>query len=139
MNAVTHCRLMMPIPLGVRVCGCAPEQAPECARTKPPAYSRTRRASRPAQTERLPTRVAQRVSVRHVPVAGRVLDAPVPHPLRIALSHRIFYPVQSVPPEPAGRFVSLLGPRGPRSIFFFFNDTATTEIYTLSLHDALPI
>src|SRR5947208_11622545 len=28
-------------------------------------------------------------------------------------------------------FISLL--------FFFFNDTATTEIYTLSLHDALPI
>src|SRR2546430_10835545 len=26
-----------------------------------------------------------------------------------------------------------------QSIFFFFNDTATTEIYTLSLHDALPI
>src|SRR5256885_9230331 len=27
----------------------------------------------------------------------------------------------------------------PVSTFFFFNDTATTEIYTLSLHDALPI
>src|SRR3989442_16033523 len=27
----------------------------------------------------------------------------------------------------------------PTSMFFFFNDTATTEIYTLSLHDALPI
>src|SRR5258708_23630625 len=26
-----------------------------------------------------------------------------------------------------------------RLYFFFFNDTATTEIYTLSLHDALPI
>src|SRR3712207_7524171 len=26
-----------------------------------------------------------------------------------------------------------------KSNFFFFNDTATTEIYTLSLHDALPI
>src|SRR5260221_2190322 len=26
-----------------------------------------------------------------------------------------------------------------RTFFFFFNDTATTEIYTLSLHDALPI
>src|SRR5256885_15635947 len=26
-----------------------------------------------------------------------------------------------------------------RPCFFFFNDTATTEIYTLSLHDALPI
>src|SRR2546430_12975275 len=31
----------------------------------------------------------------------------------------------------------LTGPRRP--LFFFFNDTATTEIYTLSLHDALPI
>src|SRR5258708_12647031 len=29
--------------------------------------------------------------------------------------------------------------RPPRSPLFFFNDTATTEIYTLSLHDALPI
>src|SRR2546427_1785094 len=27
----------------------------------------------------------------------------------------------------------------PLLLFFFFNDTATTEIYTLSLHDALPI
>src|SRR2546422_3239230 len=30
-------------------------------------------------------------------------------------------------------------PATPRSRVFFFNDTATTEIYTLSLHDALPI
>src|SRR2546430_3751546 len=30
-------------------------------------------------------------------------------------------------------------PLPPISPFFFFNDTATTEIYTLSLHDALPI
>src|SRR5256886_17384683 len=29
--------------------------------------------------------------------------------------------------------------QAPRIFFFFFNDTATTEIYTLSLHDALPI
>src|SRR2546430_5122314 len=29
--------------------------------------------------------------------------------------------------------------RASRTAFFFFNDTATTEIYTLSLHDALPI
>src|SRR2546430_16747308 len=34
-------------------------------------------------------------------------------------------------------FLSLVRP--PVSFFFFFNDTATTEIYTLSLHDALPI
>src|SRR3712207_7003426 len=33
------------------------------------------------------------------------------------------------------------GQRAPACVlmFFFFNDTATTEIYTLSLHDALPI
>src|SRR2546429_1981155 len=30
-------------------------------------------------------------------------------------------------------------PQNHLSSFFFFNDTATTEIYTLSLHDALPI
>src|SRR2546423_14447559 len=34
-------------------------------------------------------------------------------------------------------FFSILVPLG--YLFFFFNDTATTEIYTLSLHDALPI
>src|SRR5258706_2933009 len=35
--------------------------------------------------------------------------------------------------------VSLLVLRGIFFLVFFFNDTATTEIYTLSLHDALPI
>src|SRR2546422_9696136 len=35
--------------------------------------------------------------------------------------------------------VSLCRRRSPSFFFFFFNDTATTEIYTLSLHDALPI
>src|SRR2546426_2825253 len=34
-------------------------------------------------------------------------------------------------------FITKLRPS--MSSFFFFNDTATTEIYTLSLHDALPI
>src|SRR2546430_5363146 len=34
---------------------------------------------------------------------------------------------------------STAGPNLKFSMFFFFNDTATTEIYTLSLHDALPI
>src|SRR2546430_4391314 len=32
-----------------------------------------------------------------------------------------------------------LSPEHSGEVFFFFNDTATTEIYTLSLHDALPI
>src|SRR5258707_12304258 len=34
---------------------------------------------------------------------------------------------------------SLSAVRARANPFFFFNDTATTEIYTLSLHDALPI
>src|SRR5256885_15113252 len=34
---------------------------------------------------------------------------------------------------------SLISALARTSFFFFFNDTATTEIYTLSLHDALPI
>src|SRR2546430_17319570 len=37
------------------------------------------------------------------------------------------------------RVFLLLSRPNPSSSFFFFNDTATTEIYTLSLHDALPI
>src|SRR5256885_10813617 len=36
-------------------------------------------------------------------------------------------------------FISIMMKRSPYFFFFFFNDTATTEIYTLSLHDALPI
>src|SRR2546430_8411420 len=35
------------------------------------------------------------------------------------------------------KFLKFLPPNS--HLFFFFNDTATTEIYTLSLHDALPI
>src|SRR5258707_1353717 len=40
-----------------------------------------------------------------------------------------------------GRERKPLQPRHPQNSYavFFFNDTATTEIYTLSLHDALPI
>src|SRR5258708_40141940 len=36
-------------------------------------------------------------------------------------------------------FFSYVGRSFMFLFFFFFNDTATTEIYTLSLHDALPI
>src|SRR5690348_18232349 len=39
----------------------------------------------------------------------------------------------------AGQTASCTVARAHHSLFFFFNDTATTEIYTLSLHDALPI
>src|SRR4028119_38963 len=51
---------------------------------------------------------------------------------RVAPTHRWLKPTQ--PPRRRDR-----SSRGVFSVLFFFNDTATTEIYTLSLHDALPI
>src|SRR3989449_5200055 len=41
--------------------------------------------------------------------------------------------------ERAGGGAFIVGGRSRAAPLFFFNDTATTEIYTLSLHDALPI
>src|SRR5256885_14282647 len=43
------------------------------------------------------------------------------------------------PPMISFVFIDLTPPLTRFFSFFFFNDTATTEIYTLSLHDALPI
>src|ERR1039458_4802578 len=43
------------------------------------------------------------------------------------------------PKRSCGGSAAQLSPLIPSCFFFFFNDTATTEIYTLSLHDALPI
>src|SRR3970040_809190 len=51
-----------------------------------------------------------------------------------ALSSAPPYPLPSPHPIPPTSFVN-----HPSHCFLFFNDTATTEIYTLSLHDALPI
>src|SRR5206468_10973177 len=50
--------------------------------------------------------------------------------LRITTAHQYY-----VTPTPSIRYNHTLS----YSLFFSFNDTATTEIYTLSLHDALPI
>src|SRR5215813_6723631 len=47
--------------------------------------------------------------------------------------------MESPVPQPSGVRLASAVLRGTRSSTFFFNDTATTEIYTLSLHDALPI
>src|SRR5260370_1722403 len=49
-------------------------------------------------------------------------------------------PLSPAPTTDLPRTVSINRSRRTQSsCFFFFNDTATTEIYTLSLHDALPI
>src|SRR6266496_2186861 len=50
-----------------------------------------------------------------------------------------WYPGKSDCPPMMGTFTVYSPIRRVDPFFFFFNDTATTEIYTLSLHDALPI
>src|SRR3954467_5483412 len=64
--------------------------------------------------------------------------APVPNPPRRA---HALPPARGVEVAAGRRRVGMGGQRGSRvvDVVFFFNDTATTEIYTLSLHDALPI
>src|SRR6266571_2630711 len=54
---------------------------------------------------------------------------------RISHSTRAKNPVSSL----VSISVRSISPSAGIKSFFFFNDTATTEIYTLSLHDALPI
>src|SRR5258707_361745 len=54
------------------------------------------------------------------------MSSPVCHRTTRAVRCVLLYTVCMVIPSPC-------------LLFFFFNDTATTEIYTLSLHDALPI
>src|SRR2546430_141466 len=62
---------------------------------------------------------------------------------RLNSSHsQISYAVFCLKKKTVSALVNLLGPIDFSKgviLFFFFNDTATTEIYTLSLHDALPI
>src|SRR5882672_10792924 len=54
------------------------------------------------------------------------------HAVSTAQAEHVQHPLHAVSAPPAG-------PRRPRGAGFFFKDTASTEIYTLSLHDALPI
>src|SRR6201986_2630707 len=53
--------------------------------------------------------------------------------------NRPFATTPPLPPSPSPTPTSPSRHPPATSPFFFFNDTATTEIYTLSLHDALPI
>src|SRR6266581_3252148 len=65
-----------------------------------------------------------------------LLNAAGPKPATVVVVGRTIVPFSKSESEELLRWVA----KGGRLvIFFFFNDTATTEIYTLSLHDALPI
>src|SRR6266852_139293 len=52
---------------------------------------------------------------------------------------RLMHAVHMYPVESYHLYVLTLNSNSTALLFVFFNDTATTEIYTLSLHDALPI
>src|SRR3954464_6943836 len=71
----------------------------------------------------------------------KIIHAPL-RPTRAQLSPTAALCVRSSRASRAPRGAPRAGARGGWGCFasaFFFNDTATTEIYTLSLHDALPI
>src|SRR5258707_1228339 len=65
------------------------------------------------------------------------------HPTSRSCLVYLLHPAQDAAPRnPSAYAPPTMSPRPAapsRYLFFFFNDTATTEIYTLSLHDALPI
>src|ERR1039457_4131760 len=70
-------------------------------------------------------------------ILGGGLDRRAPRPLAEPQSRDPQAVVTSMSPLSVEPFTMIL--LGMRATVFFFNDTATTEIYTLSLHDALPI
>src|SRR5216683_1708242 len=57
----------------------------------------------------------------------------------VFVAHQVSGPVHFLYVDAVILFARRIIGGAPRFLFFFFNDTATTEIYTLSLHDALPI
>src|SRR3954466_10932016 len=67
-----------------------------------------------------------------ITVTSRATGTPRPRTDVPAPARRRSPPHSPLPPLPTSHRVLLF-------LFLFFNDTATTEIYTLSLHDALPI
>src|SRR6267154_1282258 len=72
----------------------------------------------------------KKLTVRDKPLPGPSLGSKTEVTLQLSKSQ--MFPLTT---RSAGRATSVEFYR----LFFFFNDTATTEIYTLSLHDALPI
>src|SRR6516225_2807396 len=68
---------------------------------------------------------------RQMPVAKRILRIHEAAYLHFHTDRRTVACIQRRRPAPYGPALQL--------VLFFFNDSATTEIYTLSLHDALPI
>src|SRR5215203_5796311 len=99
------------------------------ARRPPPARRTARGRARPRT--RRPDRKSTRLNSSHANISYAVFCLKKKKTRRTRASR----------PSRSSRFVSqeLRWSESRMVSFFFFNDTATTEIYTLSLHDALPI
>src|ERR1022692_743375 len=80
-----------------------------------------------------PDRKSTRLNSSHLVISYAVfcLKKKKPEVQAVASPGGVLVQAPVVSPQP--------GVGGLGVVFFFFNDTATTEIYTLSLHDALPI
>src|SRR4026207_1643490 len=109
---------------------------PSCAGTPAPACSRSEeRFSRNAETDLVCRLLLEKKKLREHratrPQVFTVLSGTTPG----HIEHRL----REDPPCGPARWICWFDRCRYSLLFFFFNDTATTEIYTLSLHDALPI
>src|SRR6266498_1448128 len=100
--------------------GC-PDTAVRALTKKADGWVNRRRAPPRVQTVLPGDRKSTRLNSRHVRISYAVFC--------LKKKEAPSSPIQRVAAYPGRRF---------RLLFVFFNDTATTEIYTLSLHDALP-
>src|SRR5947209_6424317 len=95
--------------------------------------------ARPAEQRR---QVCSRVTLPHTGRATRISTTARDVQNKRVESHDRHASLFQPPPQDTGNLycesLTLRARRRP-FVFFFFNDPATTEIYTLSLHDALPI
>src|SRR5476649_2959198 len=95
---------------------------------KPVTYFITRRQRCAKAIDRKSTRLISSHTVTSYAVfclKKKIIRSLIPHYVKKRCLHKILLSQKPLHLSP--------------HLFFFFNDTATTEIYTLSLHDALPI
>src|SRR5215475_10348628 len=108
-----------------------------CARRPGPARSSAPRGGRGRPAASRIDRKSTRLNSSHVKTSYAVFCLKKKNIYRRLQRHR--YPQTGRVRRHYGAFYLHVHRRQVAEVFFFFNDTATTEIYTLSLHDALPI
>src|SRR5215475_13934587 len=115
---------------------------PICELHDPPVRARRRRLERPDQMlEQLADRKSTRLNSSHVNISYAVFFLKKKNSRVTVMKMADVAAVmdEDRAQENPAAFAGICAEDPVMMVFFFFNATATTEIYTLSLHDALPI